>query len=337
MSILTKNQKNITAASSPPQNLRQILDLRISLTENCNLFCIYCRNKKQIEFNSYNQSSLLSFSEIVSFLKILARSFEIRKIHLTGGEPLLREGIEDFVKTLNHLGFYNIAMTTNAIGLKDRAVALKKSGLPRINISLDSLKSSVYSHISGGGNIEDVLSGIDAAIFAGFSPVKINTVVMRGINDNEIIALANFAIEKKVELRFIELMPIGYAVKMFDSSFISSNELIEELRKEFRLNLLPENNFSSVKRYIIRSNCEKTGIIGFISSCSVPFCKNCRRLRLRADGTLLPCLAKNKSVSVRDLINKKENEIIDIIKSLFCHKRSNNQFEQDSLMTAIGG
>lgn len=314
------------------------LDLRVSVTEKCNLSCIYCRRKSDLGCGS-SPSHPLQFSQIAALAAILMRYFNLRKVHLTGGEPLMRTRLEQLVSMLAEIGVKDIAMTTNANALLPvKAATLRNAGLRRVNISLDSLSATTYKQMTCGGELRETLRGIDAALEAGFTPVKLNTVVVRGVNDNEIFDLLEFAISKRLELRFIELMPIGVGSKLFSNGFVSSAELLEKLKENYSPQALQELPGASARLYKISSPSGGKGTVGFISSCSMPFCSECARLRLTAEGRLLGCLARNFSISAQKLIRSKtDSALVEKINTLLKCKRAGNSFQQNMQMIAIGG
>lgn len=312
---------------------REINYLRISVTDLCNLRCRYCMPQEGVPKLSHKH--ILSVEEI----EILARAFVnlgINKIRLTGGEPLVRRGILDIVESIGKLkGIKDFAMTTNGVLLKDLALELKNRGLKRVNISLDTLKEEKYKYITRVGSIKDVLEGIEAAKKAELTPIKINTVLVRGFNDDEIEELARLTEVEEIDVRFIELMPIGEALKNESIKYVSNNIVLEKLPE---LIPLERKDPSSPAVYYKLPNAK--GRIGLINPISCKFCKYCNRVRLTAQGKMKLCLHSDEEVDLREaLINEKDIEriIIDAInKKPESHQLENGQYISKK-MYQIGG
>ena len=223
-------------------------------------------------------------------------------MRLTGGEPLLRAGLDRLVAMLAAAGAADLALTTNGQRLAEMAGPLKQAGLNRINISLDSLSPATFAAITRGGILEKTLAGIAAARRAGLDPVKLNMVVMRGENDHEVADLVRFAVEHGCQMRFLELMPIGVAAAGFEDRFVSSAEVLERLAGEFALTELPVDPRSTSRNFVAEDQSGRWTTIGFISPSSQPFCAGCRRLRLTAAGVLLGCLARPTGIPIAPLL-----------------------------------
>ena len=273
--------------------------LRISVTDRCNLRCVYCMPPEGVEFIEHNK--LLTYEEIEEVVRVGA-SLGIKKLRLTGGEPLVRKDVEVLISKLSKIeGIEDIALTTNAYYLANKAKALKEAGLNRVNISLDSLKPERFKEITRGGNIERVLEGIDSAIKVGFSPIKINTVLMKGFNDDEIGDFLRMTIEQPFNLRFIEYMPIGHSDKTWKDGYLSL-EYVKETAKELGFQLEEsEAVFGNGPSENFKIKGAK-GTIGFINPVSNHFCANCNRLRLTSDGYLKACLFWNEELNVKNHI-----------------------------------
>ncbi len=209
------------------------VSLRISVTNRCQLQCLYCTPEKHKECGG---AVTLTSDEIVRFVKLITSSFSLNKLHITGGDPLMRPDIIELIERLNSKGIEHIVLTTNGQLLEKKAHALKKAGLSRINISLDSLNPDTFKRLTRGGELSCTLAGIEAAMKYGISPVKLNTVVLKGINDNETAHLAQFGMDRNCQLRFLELMPIGIAESTFHSLFVSSVEIKNKLLEKYTLN-----------------------------------------------------------------------------------------------------
>ena len=276
---------------------RTIDYLRLSVTDRCNLRCTYCMAE---EMTFLPKQQILSLEELhdtaAAFVEL-----GIRKIRLTGGEPLIRRNIVKLVGLLTALpGLDEVTMTTNGLLLPTMAQPLKEAGLSRLNISIDSLKSERFKQLTRVGNLEEVIAGINAATVAGFKKVKLNAVIMAGFNDDEVIDLAKFAVDQGLDISFIEEMPLGE----IDShqrvkTQITSSNLREKLASEFNLIDSAETT-GGPSRYLQVANSDSK--IGFISPMSNNFCESCNRVRLTAEGRLLLCLGNEHSMDLRELL-----------------------------------
>ncbi len=278
--------------------LRTIRYLRISVTNMCNLRCIYCMPPEGIPLMEHKE--ILSFEEIATVVRHAVK-LGLINFRLTGGEPLVRRNIDHLVSMLASIeGVKDLAMTTNGIFLKKYAATLKKSGLSRLNISLDTLKEDRFSQITRGGRLADVLGGIEETLRLGFPNTKINVVVMRGINDDELEDFILFTLERDVEVRFIELMSSGMKSMADDNRFIPTAEILK--RAERIGEFLPvESKVGSgpAKKFKLKG---ALGTLGFISPVSKPFCGNCNRLRLTSDGKLRSCLIVGGEVDIKTIL-----------------------------------
>ena len=280
---------------------REISYLRVSITDRCNYRCIYCQSEKEFEFIPHQE--ILRFEEIVEIVQE-AVNLGITKVRITGGEPLVREGIVNFIKQLRKIDrLEDISLTTNAFFLSEYAEKLKEAGLNRVNISLDSLQEEKYKKITRGGSLGKALKGISSALKAGLLPIKINTVLIRGINDDEVEDFVRLALERPLNIRFIEFMPSGEEViNEFESKFISVQEIKEELIKKYLLDPVKISTANGpAKYYQIKGG---QGTIGFITALSQHFCKTCNRIRLTSEGKLRPCLFSNMEVNIKQAIRK---------------------------------
>lgn len=279
---------------------RDINYLRISITDRCNLRCFYCMPEDGIE--KCTHGDILSFEELYKIVKT-AVELGIRKVRITGGEPLVRDGVIDFIGRISKLpGLEDIAMTTNGILLKDKAEDLKKAGLKRLNISLDTLNPDKFKKITRWGELQKVLEGIEKAEKIGLTPIKINTVIMKGINEDEIEDFVNLTINKPYKVRFIELMPMGEAEGIEKDRYMSNEEIMDRLP-----DLIPsisESKSGPAKYYMLPNG---KGEIGFISPMSQHFCKTCNRIRLTADGKIKPCLHSNKEIDLKGSLRNGKN------------------------------
>jgi GTP 3',8-cyclase len=262
-------------------------NLRISVTDRCNIRCFYCMPAENVRFKPRHE--LLTFEEIVRFVRVAAK-LGIDKLRLTGGEPLLRHELPKLVKQLTTVpGVRDIALTTNGILLDEQAAALKAAGVHRLNISLDALSEEVFEQISRRKGLQRVLDGIAAAQLAGFRKIRLNAVSIRGITESEIVPLAEFARSHGLELRFIEYMPLDAEQHWQHDQVLGGNEVREIIEREVgELKPLPVEDPSQPAtdfRY-----ADGNGRVGFINPVTQPFCGNCNRLRLTAEGQVRNCL-----------------------------------------------
>lgn len=323
---------------------RPINYLRISITDHCNLNCCYCRppfsGRPQL-----NRSEILSYEEILTLSKA-AVSAGITKIRITGGEPLVRKDVVDFCRMLSGIqGLESLALTTNGTLLKKLAVPLNRAGIQRINVSLDTLKRERFERITGRDVLPDVLCGIEEAERAGFSTIKINTVVMRGINDDEVGSLAALTYRKPYHVRFIEMMPLeNQARGEFSRLFVPVSEIIRKIEGIDRAQIGPATDNWGPARLCILPRAK--GKVGFIAPMSWHFCGSCNRLRLTADGKIRTCLFSDQEIDFGDSLRKgaSEKELIEILKSAVKqkprrHNREKNQYLTSNRqgMCAIGG
>ncbi|MFN2341558.1 MAG: GTP 3',8-cyclase MoaA [Halanaerobium sp.] len=310
---------------------RTIDYLRISITDRCNLRCRYCMPAEGVENKAHQE--ILSYEDILKIVKTGIK-LGIKKVRITGGEPLVRLGVEDFISNLKKLDLEDISMTSNAVLLSKKAKKLKESGLDRINISLDTLDPAKFKKITRRDNLAEVLNGIRAALEAKLDPVKLNVVVMKGINDDELFDFVEMSRKQKLSIRFIEYMPLGGEAEA--EKFISSSEIKDLIQKKYEL-LPAVSKGNGPATYFKIEGAE--GTIGFISALSEHFCSSCNRLRLTADGKFKPCLAGNQEVKISGI---SENEIKAAYKKALeikpaCHDLNFEQQNYSRNMSQIGG
>ena len=268
--------------------------LRISVTDRCNLRCIYCMPSEGIPLMSHED--ILSYEEICIVAQAAAE-LGIVKVRLTGGEPLVRAKLTNLLAMLARIqGIDDISLTTNAVLLQRYADELKSAGLRRVNVSLDSLRSDGFRRITRVGNLDDVLRGIEAARQAGLSPVKTNTVVIRGTNDDEVLDFARLTIEGEWHVRFIEYMPFSNGENA-DHLLVPVSEIKQRIETLGKLEPTPDSGGGPAKYFCLPG---ARGTIGFISPVSEHFCRACNRLRLTADGKLRPCLFSDTEIDLRE-------------------------------------
>ena len=319
--------------------MRSPLFLRVSVTDRCWMRCVYCAPASG--FAPATREEVLSYQEIVRIVCAIQARYGLAQVRLTGGEPLVRAGVEELVAMLAAAGVADVALTTNGQRLAEMAGPLRQAGLNRINISLDSLNPAAFASITRGGILEKTLTGIAAARSAGLDPVKLNTVVLRGQNDHEVTDLVRFAIEHGCQVRFLELMPIGAAAAAFEESFVASAEVRARLAREFALAPLPADPQGTSRNYVAGNGCGQTAIVGFISPSSEPFCAGCRRLRLTATGVLIGCLARATGVPLAPLVRGgaelDTDALCAAIDQALGMKRRDGEFIQPRAMVGIGG
>jgi cyclic pyranopterin phosphate synthase len=340
---------------------RILRDLRVSLTDRCNFRCLYCLPETEAAHNFYRghwaqmpdsapivqqwvpKSNLLTFEEIERVVRVAA-SLGIQKIRLTGGEPLLRHGVEDLVARIAAIpGITDLAMTSNGFLFPEKARALRSAGLRRASFSMDSLDRDNFKKITGRDGLAEVLNSISLAQELGFHPVKVNAVVIRGMNDHEIEALAEFARERDLSFRFIEFMPLDSARAWLKEMVVPGREVLARLQARFNLKPLAADNPSATsKRWGFP---EGRGEIGIIAPVSEPFCGHCNRIRLTADGKVLTCLF---SVTEHDLRSRlrlgvSDEELVQWLKDVVWQKEARHHIgEADFVapprsMSCIGG
>ena len=274
-------------------------DLRISVTDRCNIRCFYCMPEIGAEFAPI--SKLLSFREILSFLDV-AVPLGISKIRLTGGEPLLRSHLAELIAPLSNMrGLRDVALTTNAVLLADHAKPLHNAGLRRLNIHLDTLDQERFRTITRRDDLARVLRGIDMAVEAGYDVIKINAVAIKGLTEPDITSLVRFGRERSIEVRFIEFMPLDAQGIWSLDRVLTAADMILMLQKEFGpLTAVPD---ADPRAPATEYRFEDGYKVGFIASVSQPFCMSCNRLRLTSDGKLRNCLFANEETDVRSLLN----------------------------------
>jgi len=288
---------------------RKINYIRVSVTDRCNLRCIYCMPAKG--FHQLARAQVLTYEEIIRLVQ-LAISCGLSKVRLTGGEPLVRRDIVKLVRSIARLkGLEDLSLTTNGILLDQMAYDLYEAGLRRINISLDSLKREKYKNITGRDGLDLVLRGVEQARKVGFSPVKINTVVMKGINDDEILDLAKLSLDNPLHLRFIEFMPIGNNQLWREKKYLSCIK-IKKIIAAYKPLIPtaiegPHHSLNNGPAQMFEFK-DAPGKIGFISPISNHFCPSCNRIRLTAAGKVRSCLFSNQEIDIRKALRSGKND-----------------------------
>lgn len=322
---------------------RTIRDLRISLTDRCNFRCFYCLPNGDPPLA--RKETILTFEEIVNISEIFV-SLGIEKIRLTGGEPLIRKGIADLVEKLSKLkpALSDLALTTNGFDFPRHAADLKKAGLDRVTISLDSLDSEKFRRMTGVDALEKVLKAIQAAKQNGLHPVKVNVVLVRGHNDDEIVDFARFARDNDVSMRFIEFMPLDSGHDWDRSMVVPGREIVNKINEVFALKLKETTRGSETSwKYAFADG--SSGEIGVISPVTEMFCGACSRIRLTADGQIRTCLFSTTEHNLRDVVRSSASReaIAGFIRDVVMHKEprhyiNDTTFIQPSrTMSFIGG
>ncbi|KUO50012.1 MAG: cyclic pyranopterin phosphate synthase MoaA [Desulfitibacter sp. BRH_c19] len=321
------------------QFARNIDYLRLSITDRCNLRCLYCMPEEGVSLKKHEE--ILTLEELHSIAEV-AVSIGIRKIRLTGGEPLVRKGLIELISMIKGIpGIEELSLTTNGTRLKSRASALKNAGLDRINISLDTLDAEKYKYITRGGDLKQVMAGIESSLEAGLNPVKINCVLVDGFNNEEIHKFVLMAENKSLHIRFIELMPIGEGQKKQDG-YLPLEPVKNWLVETY--GLLPSSKVTTngpAEQYVLPGG---KGTIGFIGAVSNHFCSKCNRLRVTADGKIKPCLASDYEVDMISVLRSGSSK--DAVKEVFLqaikakpegHNMKLWEEGHNRLMSQIGG
>lgn len=332
------------------ENQNQLIDsfgrvhnnLRISVTDRCNIRCFYCMPAENVQF--LNRSKILSFEEIIRFVRLVV-PLGVNKIRLTGGEPLVRKEIPELVKMLAEIpGIDDIGITTNGILLPQYAQQLYDAGLRRINISLDALNAKKFEEITRRDEYDKVIEGIQSAQAAGFEPVKINAVSIRNMTEEEIVPFGRLARETGAEIRFIEFMPLDADNQWERDKVLFAHE-IQEILTQGIMPLVPEkqsDKSAPASNFVFEDG---VGRIGFIASVSNPFCMSCNRFRLTADGKLRNCLFSLEETDVRALFqsNVPDEQIIEVVRNSIAAKKEGHEIntarfiQPDRPMYSIGG
>ena len=340
---------------------RTLRDLRVSITDRCNFRCMYCLPETEAAANFYRgrwaqadfhpepiarqwvpRSKILAFEEIERVVRVLV-SLGIEKVRLTGGEPLLRQEIEKLVARLAPIpGLLDLALTTNGFHFQEKGRALRDAGLRRISFSLDSLDREHFKKITGRDGLDEVLAGIRAAQQLGLNPVKVNAVIIREVNDHELEALARFAIDHSVAMRFIEFMPLDSGRAWMKELVVPGKEILARLQSAFQLDPVAGRKSETAKRWSIRGTNAEIGIIAPVSE---PFCGHCDRLRLTADGKIRTCLFSVEEHDLRGLLRSgaTDDDLAEFFHEVVSHKEPGHRIGQPDFvpasrsMSCIGG
>lgn len=320
---------------------RDVVNLRVSVTDRCNLRCTYCLPEEKVDW--LPREGILSFEEMERFVRVAA-SLGIRKLRLTGGEPLLRKGLPDLVARLARVpGIQDLGMTTNAVGLDRLAEPLHAAGLRRLNVSLDAVEAEKYREMTQRDALPAVWAGLESAARVGFGPIKVNAVVERDRNLDQIVPLARMARERGFVLRFIEYMPIGLGDAWTGHRVVTNAEILEMLRAIGPLDPVGEpDGTGPAQRWRWRDGAGEIGLIGSVTE---PFCDHCNRIRITADGKLRTCLFSVREHDVRSLLREggTDEEIAALIVAAVAKKEAGHRIGQDDFekpnrtMSSIGG
>jgi cyclic pyranopterin phosphate synthase len=324
---------------------RVVRDLRISVTDRCNFRCTYCMPAEGMTW--LDRSEVLTYEEIERVARICVEKFGVDSLRLTGGEPTVRAHLPQLIAKLAALRLPNgtkpdIALTTNGATLRNIALELRNAGLDRINVSLDSLKPERFFAMTRRDELHNVLAGIAEAQLAGFSPMKVNAVVERGANDDEILDLVRYGRDNNVEVRFIEFMPLDATNEWERNKVVSQDEIVATIAAEFPLELMPARGAAPADRWRF---LDGKGTVGVIPSVTHPFCGDCDRVRLTSDGQFRTCLFATDESDIRSLLRNggTDEEIAELIQIAVGAKWAGHQINQVNFirpnrsMSQIGG
>lgn len=314
---------------------RTIDHLRLSVTSACNLRCLYCRPASRLPA----KSAQLTDDQRLDLVRFLHGHYGLKQLRLTGGEPLLHPAIVRWIASVRSSApELSLAMTTNACRLEPLAADLRAAGLGRLNISLDTIDPHSYRELTGG-DLAPVLRGIDRAIAVGFPPPKLNTVVLAGVNDHQLADLVAWAFERKIEIRFLEAMPIGPAAAFNRAHFVGAVEIRRRLCLGMKLVEVPRQHGETAVRYVA-TGPGLHGTLGIIAPVTESFCGQCRRMRVTADGRLFPCLLDSRCVDLSTCWTKsafQPNKADELIRCAVEAKRATGLLHQETAMIALGG
>jgi cyclic pyranopterin phosphate synthase len=319
---------------------RQITDLRVSITDRCNFRCVYCRSADPENYRDHDE--ILSWPELDRLTALFVR-LGIRKIRVTGGEPLVRDGVEDYLARVTALGVADLSMTTNGHLLVERCDRLIAAGLRRINISLDSLDGGKFERITRTKSFSTVMRGIQAAQESRLAPAKVNAVLVRGINDDEVEAFAEFARTRGVIMRFIEFMPLDADRHWTRSHVVPAAEVHQRIHARWPLVQIPHERSETARRYRFADGAP--GEIGLVAPVTQPFCGHCSRIRLTADGKLRTCLFSKEDHDLRGMLRERaaDEDLVKLIQSVVNDKEEGHRINAPDFvppsrtMVFIGG
>ncbi|MGW1340705.1 GTP 3',8-cyclase MoaA [Kribbella sp. NPDC002412] len=322
---------------------RVATDLRVSLTDRCNLRCSYCMPEEGLDWLA--KPELLTDDEVVRLVSVAVRLLGVHEIRFTGGEPLLRRGLVDIVaRTTELVPRPQVSLTTNGIGLSRQASALKEAGLDRVNVSLDTIRQDTFKELARRDRLKDVLAGLEAAQAAGLTPVKVNAVLMRGVNDTQAPELLEFCLEHGYELRFIEQMPLDAQHGWNRATMVTADEILAQLAEPFGLEPTDAaaRGSAPAESFTVRGGPQTVGIIASVTR---PFCGDCDRVRLTADGQVRDCLFARTESDLRTALRSgaDDEELADRWRRAMRNKLPGHGINDPSFlqptrpMSAIGG
>ena len=314
---------------------RPLKDLRISVTDRCNYRCTYCMPLDEYEW--LEKSEVLSFEEITRLVQLFVQ-LGVEKIRLTGGEPMARRDLDTLIAKLSALeNAPELCLTTNGSLLADKAAGLKAAGLQRINVSLDSLKPDRFRNITKRGDLHKVLDGLFAAKQSGLSPIKINAVIERGVNDDEILDLVTFSREHGFALRFIEFMDVGNANGWQSDKIVSKQEIIDTIHAQFPLREIGRDKGSAPS--VDYEFVDGGGDVGVIASVSEPFCSSCTRARITADGKFVTCLFSNTGYNLKALLHNgaSDDEVLAVLSRIWGKRQDRYSEERLAALQSPAG
>jgi GTP 3',8-cyclase len=319
---------------------RQITDLRISVTDRCNFRCVYCRSADPENYRGHDE--ILTWPELEQLARVFV-GLGIRKIRVTGGEPLVRDGVDEYIGRLSALGIEDLSITTNGHLLTERIDSLIAAGLRRVNISLDSLDPAKFEKITRTKSFDTVMRSIDAVQASRLAPAKINAVLVRGINDDQVEAFAEFARERGLVMRFIEFMPLDADRHWNRNLVVPAAEIHQRIHARWPLEQIPHERSETARKYRFADGTP--GEIGLISPVTQPFCGHCSRIRLTADGKLRTCLFSKDDHDLRELLRggASNEELAHYIRSVVNDKEEGHRINAPDFappsrtMVYIGG
>lgn len=326
---------------------RVATDLRISLTDRCNLRCTYCMPAEGLPGRP--KDAIMQADEIARLAGIAVRDLGVRQVRFTGGEPLLRADLTDIIRSVAALPDRpEISLTTNAIGLASRAESLREAGLDRINVSLDTVHAATFEQVSRRPFLQRVLDGIDAAARVGLTPIKINAVLLRGVNDYQAVDLLEWSLERGHQLRFIEQMPLDADHSWQRSTMITAAEIRDRIESAYDLSADSEpRDGAPAELYVVRDRetGDSLGTVGIIASVTEPFCEDCRRTRLTAEGAVRSCLFSHEEFDLLGLLRSgaSDFELAERWRAAMWAKPAGHQLDRSGFvqpertMSAIGG
>jgi cyclic pyranopterin phosphate synthase len=325
---------------------REATDLRVSLTDRCNLRCTYCMPSEGLPW--LPSPTLLTDDEVVRLISVAVGLLGVREVRFTGGEPLIRRGLVSILSRTAALAPRpEISLTTNGIGLTRLAAPLRSAGLDRINVSLDTLRPETFVTLARRDRLDDVVSGLEAAASAGLTPVKVNAVLMRGVNDDEAPALLAWCLERGYELRFIEQMPLDAQHGWRRDTMVTADEILSLLRDAFTLTADDPSRRGSApaERFLVERGSKRLGTVGVIASVTRPFCGDCDRVRLTADGQVRNCLFAREESDLRTALRSgaSDEELAERWRLAVIGKRPGHGIDDPTFlqptrpMSAIGG